>query len=376
MKGFLILCLLFAVPRLFANDTVISEGLSTLLNPNRNLIPNHCPEESTVTPEWCADPHTQSCMLSPGSNGVENLEAEINQSVWANVSVDMSDSEIQEFSHRAITVGEAGVFERGLVSKSEFTALFEDSKNRLQESISRSTLSALAKGDMRRQVRETGLIMGTEFLSRIETDIRAESPEMSGIQAKYAAIDIYTETCGPSGLSVNAFNYNGSVVFCAGLLQTLQNFGGSKESIMNALSNIITHELAHSIDNTHHPEAYRALGACIEDINSAPGSWSEENAKEIVSDYWASEVLASRLAEQGNVGRDALPGFSLATVFLCDQSELPQGQITTGDHPHGRFRVNSVIAGNPRIRNLLSCSGPTVENPACMIEGRVPRAAR
>lgn len=124
-----------------------------------------------------------------------------------------------------------------------------------------------------------------------------------------------------------------------------------------AFSSILAHELGHKIgpeisklnDHDMKPE-FSALLACYKDRKSI--RLLEHQEDEAIADFVSSEVMAHQVSK--------LPASQRRAAVMAMASPFCEGQhdgiMCKEDHPEGAFRINGILASNPKIQQAMGCT--------------------
>lgn len=124
-----------------------------------------------------------------------------------------------------------------------------------------------------------------------------------------------------------------------------------------AFSSILAHELGHKIgpeisklnDHDMKPE-FSALLACYKDRKSI--RLLEHQEDEAIADFVSSEVMAHQVSKLPASQRRAAV-MAMASPF-CEGKH--DGIMCKEDHPEGAFRINGILASNPKIQQAMGCT--------------------
>lgn len=256
------------------------------------------------------------------------------------------------------------------------------SRNFLKEAIGKSpSLPAEVKARMQRAVDEVRVVTAAETASILKTDWRRRREP-----GLYGPIQM---VCGKDGLEHNSLLVSDSsvnppraaFVSCPGWVIASRKMGLplGLENSEEPNTWLNAHEYGHSVDSWAFPDVfagyldcvYSKLGAELDIKSRLRGlGYSEKDAdekvvaqkREITGDYWASEVLASRLAEKKNA-RERLRLAVDATAVFCRKE--PEASAVIDVHPSVQVRVNQLIFGNPGVRKALGCAPRSGKSVGC-----------
>ncbi len=183
------------------------------------------------------------------------------------------------------------------------------------------------------------------------------------------SLQAFVENCGPDGMGDGAFAIPSEkeVVICPGII-----FGGLGKGgdLISHLTHVIAHEMGHHVGADKVPDSstgfgvfkplYKNMEQCYRDSYKG---LDQSKMGEVAADNWGVEALAVQL--RGKSPAESLDFLRNALAPLCGTAGSP-------DHPPGSFRINVTLGRNPRIREILGCTPPSAERPACTIGGTEP----
>ncbi|MCO5113629.1 MAG: hypothetical protein M9899_05595 [Bdellovibrionaceae bacterium] len=136
-----------------------------------------------------------------------------------------------------------------------------------------------------------------------------------------------------------------------------------------AFSGILAHELGHKIGpeisqiNAHDmkPE-FSELLACYKGRDSIRMQKNQED--EVIADFVSSEVMAHQISKLPKAQQRSAV-MAMASTF-CDEPH--QGIDCKAEHPEGVFRVNGILASNPKIAQVMGCGTSQTNFKQCGIK--------
>lgn len=365
-----IVFLLLAVPFSLWGQVspTMKKGIEALSNPN-SLIGVDCDDPNA--PAWCHDLYKSTCELKKSSDKLGTLNAYISGNTYNKMPQNPQRKDLVEAGSKAVKMSDELVYQQGTVLRKDVVNTFMQAKTVMFQAITSSAyLSEGTKKRMVDNISKIKLRTGQEYVDSLVEWAVKQQPSVPKEAHKQAALEIYMSTCGATGLEVNAFYENGNMVICPGLVYSLEDYGPKgKEEVLNALSFTLGHEMGHAIDSMVLPDAYSKMKACYEQTTGKKDIFNAESGAEIAGDFWGALVLGQRLKSQRVTGANAVRAVTLATDGFCLSPKVQE----SSPHQENSFRVNTIIAKAPAMREVLGCSTASSDNPYCSIEGKIPR---
>lgn len=303
---------------------------------------------------------------------------------------------------------EAAVFQRSPASRSELSALVEESRVNMVAMVEANTyIPADKKLLMIQKLRDVKVFFtAAEFIAD-KAAMRMRTNPQRGLEwSTNRAFEEYTDKCQDHGLEVNAVNV-GNIGICPGLIASLVDRTTSKTELLNAISFTLGHEMSHSIGPQDFPEVYTRLGECYNTLSGNPQFWNGDGsgssegkgrasrqvkqaassgkptgpapaapanggeegpsgpdpmAEETTADWWGGQILAGRIRAQNLQGNEVIRTVGNATDGLCDSDE-------GGGYTSGNNRIGLSILRAPGMRESVGCQVPEAESRSCGLNG-------
>lgn len=351
--------LVAVVSSVSAASSTLGKGLKVLENPT-NAVNSLCDTDNP--PAWCRDLFKSVCEVKKVANNTPLLQKEIDAKTQAKGTDLKSKNDSKEAS---IKMGDSEVYRLSFVERMDIQNAFNETKASLSSSlISDKKIPIGKKYEFMTIVNSIKLRTGYEYVEDLIAYGKKASPNTPIESIRAGAMEAYTSTCGKSGLEVNAFYEEGSVVLCPGLIYSLKDYSPKgKAEVLTALKFTIGHELTHSIDYSTHPSAYENMKQCFETLDGRPNDWQDDKAAEATSDFWGARALGFAMKNQGLEGEAAIRQIALAIDGLCIDPSM------NSPHPEGKFRINNIIGKNPEVRKALGCTNTNILTPSCDFGG-------
>ncbi len=219
---------------------------------------------------------------------------------------------------------------------------------------------------------------GSEYLAAEIAERRNTNASATEEQHLQTTVNGYEAACG-KGLGTQALNRGNKIHLCPGMIQSLLDRRASREEVMNALAFTLGNELSQSIGPGTFPQLYQQMGECYNQLNNDPRYWAgtpqvqTEDAQgghryidsgrgaETAADYWGTQILAKRIADQGVTGEMAVRAIAHATDGFCNNSQNPQ-------NAPGNDRIRLTVVRHPTIREAIGC-GNQPARTSCSMAG-------
>lgn len=249
---------------------------------------------------------------------------------------------------------------------------FEEHLRELRESFRQTVLSADGFSKSHR-----GRLL--ELLSEARL-IRSDE-----LGSQHLSFEDYTLNCDSLGVERNAVAMfrEGTFILCPALMNAaLQMATADSGRKLNALSFVILHEMAHTLDESAvEPSALARVRrkmhrnpfrSCLKDVFGFSDERVKTYYREIYADQWAIEAWTEnrvRRAQEENLSRMEILAQLQASVSLFCQDSSGQDE-TQASHLSARPRVN-LIGRNAKLRAMMGCAPPTRIKPACDWSGKL-----
>jgi hypothetical protein len=137
---------------------------------------------------------------------------------------------------------------------------------------------------------------------------------------------------------------------------------------------VVAHEAGHKIGpmvskfNGHdlNPE-WQELIDCYRSSDSIKINSNQKD--ETIADYIASEVLAKEIGKLNvNERREAFKNSMSAFCLFNDNSVCGHIMTLKQSHPENIFRINGIYAANPKLREVIGCSGISSNYKSCSLK--------
>ncbi len=329
-------------------------------------------------PLQCREPVTAVCAHRKPENRIPQMEAAINRRFFPRQHRNQRD----RFSAfvGASREAERQAYSQSPVTRGDIEGLFNNVRESMRGLIAENpSIPANQRQSMFDHLGAVRLFAsGSEYMAAELAERRSANPQATEEQNLQITANAYEAACG-KGLGINALNRGNKIHLCPGVIQSLIDRRASREEVMNALAFTLGNELSQSIGPRTFPQLYERMGECYNQLNNDPRYWSgtpqvqTDDAQggqrfldtgrgvETAADYWGTQILAKRIAEQGMTGDMAVRTIAVATDDLCNNVQSPQ-------HAPGNDRIRLTIVRNPTIREAIGCGNQPARS-SCSMSG-------
>lgn len=342
----------------------LTQLIRVLENPAK-VLNEPCAEVPNAATPWCQNLSASSCAVKKTNDQLATVDQDLFDRFAPPDSA--ADAVKVAAQMRIIAASEAELEARTKISNADLVKLIGEVRTSMMRMLTTSNIPAKTQEQMRQTLSSITFRSGIQYIEKSKQTFKAANPEMSDIDLQVNAMSEWVEFCGETGMNENAFySYeHESMVLCPGLIQSVSEYGRSKQEVLNGLSFTIGHEIAHSVDSNEQPKIYDKMRDCHIANAGVPNFPWDDQEGEVTADFWGAQVLGERLTAQGITGQDAVANIALAMDGLCDDA-------ADEHHPSGVFRIDNILSRDPQLRNTLSCEAPTADKPFCSLEGAQP----
>lgn len=349
------------------DKTQLESAFKVLSNPAEAILETCSQQTPPPEPAWCTNLGAAICAIPKANNTLATVTAQLDVQFFQPL-LHLTDAKTKKKRRataneranakiRAIAEAERLIPTRTGVTQADMQTLFNETITSMKATLQTTSFDTPTKGLMTAALNNTKLMTGVQYIADLVADLKASQPGITDAVAKTTALTTYEGICSFDGMSPNAFNDAGKVVFCPGFIQSLADHGSAKDKLLTAISATMGHEIGHSIDANVFPTAYTAFGACQTANTTVPSyNWGVMQG-EISADFWGVDVYAKRVAAEGFTGQDALDNLAVTTDDYCTIG----GDAT---HPHAMNRLEEYYGRQSQMRTNLSCT-TAPSKPAC-----------